>query len=107
MTTRREFLAVSAGALAAQATGLHATVMKSPKPLRILFLGGTGFLGPHQINHAVARGHEVTMFNRGSNAGMYGDAVEELDDVDGVGTTRAKQLRTYFDRVLQFGAIEH
>ena len=78
MTTRREFLAVSAGALAAQATGLHATVMKSPKPLRILFLGGTGFLGPHQINHAVARGHEVTMFNRGSNAGMYGDAVEEL-----------------------------
>ena len=29
------------------------------------------------------------------------------DDVDGVGTTRAKQLRTYFDRVLQFGAIEH
>jgi diadenylate cyclase len=34
-------------------------------------------------------------------------SVEELDDVDGVGTTRAKQLRTYFDRVLQFGAIEH
>ena len=78
MTTRREFLAVSAGALAAQATGLHASVMKSPKPLRILFLGGTGFLGPHQIRHALARGHEVTMFNRGSNAGMYGDEVEEL-----------------------------
>ena len=34
-------------------------------------------------------------------------SVEELDEVDGVGTTRAKQLRTYFDRVLQFGAIEH
>jgi len=78
MTTRREFLAVSAGALAAQATGLHASVMKSPEPLRILFLGGTGFLGPHQIRHALARGHEVTMFNRGSNAGMYGAEVEEL-----------------------------
>jgi 2'-hydroxyisoflavone reductase len=78
MTTRREFLAVSAGALAAQAAGLHASVMKAPKPLRILFLGGTGFLGPHQIRHALARGHEVTMFNRGSNAGMYGNEVEEL-----------------------------
>ena len=78
MTTRREFLAVTAGALAAQAAGLNASVMKAPKPLRILFLGGTGFLGPHQINHALARGHQVTMFNRGRNAGMYGDAVEEL-----------------------------
>ncbi|MFC1696152.1 hypothetical protein ACFL1C_08520 [Pseudomonadota bacterium] len=48
------------------------------RPLDILFLGGTGFLGPHQINYALARGHRVTMFNRGSNAGMYGDAVEEL-----------------------------
>jgi 2'-hydroxyisoflavone reductase len=78
MTTRREFLAASAGLLAAQAAGLKADIMKSPKPLRLLFLGGTGFLGPHQIRHALARGHEVTMFNRGSNAGMYGDAVEEL-----------------------------
>ncbi len=34
-------------------------------------------------------------------------SVEDLDEVDGVGTTRAKQLRTYFDRVLQFGSIEH
>jgi 2'-hydroxyisoflavone reductase len=65
MTTRREFLAVTAGALAAQAAGLQAAVMKSPRPLRMLFLGGTGFLGPHQINHALERGHEVTMFNRG------------------------------------------
>jgi len=78
MTTRREFLAASAGLLAARAAGLQAGIMKSPQPLRILFLGGTGFLGPHQIRHALARGHQVTMFNRGSNTGMYGDAVEEL-----------------------------
>lgn len=77
MTTRREFLALSAGAMAAYAAGLKA-VETTAKPLDILFLGGTGFLGPHQINHALARGHKVTMFNRGSNAGMYGDAVEEL-----------------------------
>lgn len=77
MPTRREFIAITAAALAAQASGM-AAVKPAPKPLEILFLGGTGFLGPHQINYAVARGHRVSMFNRGSNAGMYGDAVEEL-----------------------------
>ena len=65
-------------AMAAMASGLKADIMKSPDPLDILFLGGTGFFGPHQINHALARGHRVTMFNRGSNAGMYGAEVEEL-----------------------------
>jgi 2'-hydroxyisoflavone reductase len=78
MTTRREFIGLSATAMAAMATGLRADIMKAPRPLDILFLGGTGFLGPHQINHALARGHRITMFNRGSNAGMYGDEVKEL-----------------------------
>lgn len=32
---------------------------------RILFLGGTGFIGPHIIHAALARGHEVAMLNRG------------------------------------------
>ena len=32
---------------------------------RILILGGTGFLGPKTVASAVARGHEVTIFNRG------------------------------------------
>jgi len=77
MTTRREFLTISAGALALQASGL-AAITPSARPLDLLFLGGTGFLGPHEINYALARGHRVTMFNRGSNPGMYGDAVEEI-----------------------------
>lgn len=34
-------------------------------PLRILILGGTGFIGPWQVEAARARGHEVTLFNRG------------------------------------------
>src|SRR5262245_18109913 len=33
--------------------------------LRILILGGTSFLGPATIEAALARGHTVTMFNRG------------------------------------------
>lgn len=33
--------------------------------LKILILGGTSFLGPHQISYALERGHEVTTFTRG------------------------------------------
>jgi 2'-hydroxyisoflavone reductase len=36
-----------------------------PAKRKILILGGTGFLGPKTIAAAVARGHEVTIFNRG------------------------------------------
>ncbi len=45
---------------------------KLPKPLKILVLGGTRFLGPAIVDHALARGHDVTLFNRGkSNPEMY------------------------------------
>jgi nucleoside-diphosphate-sugar epimerase len=33
--------------------------------LNILILGGTSFLGPHQIAYAISRGHSVTTFTRG------------------------------------------
>jgi 2'-hydroxyisoflavone reductase len=83
MTSRRQFIGLTAGALAAAplaslATGQAPAIARAKRPLSILVLGGTGFLGPHQIEYAVARGHRVTMFNRGSNPGMFGDAVEEL-----------------------------
>jgi 2'-hydroxyisoflavone reductase len=35
------------------------------KKKKILILGGTGFLGPKTVASATARGHEVTIFNRG------------------------------------------
>ena len=83
MTTRRNFIGMTAGAFAAapllgMASSAGPGVAKAARPLTILVLGGTGFLGPHQIEYALARGHQVTMFNRGSNPGMFGDAVEEL-----------------------------
>lgn len=34
-------------------------------PRRILFLGGTGYIGPHIIHALLARGHHVAMMNRG------------------------------------------
>ena len=38
---------------------------KSSRTLRVLILGGTGFLGPHIVRYAASRGHTVTLFNRG------------------------------------------
>ena len=46
-----------------QPSGPSAPPIASKK--RILILGGTGFLGPKTIDAALARGHEVTIFNRG------------------------------------------
>ncbi|MEM9837233.1 MAG: NAD-dependent epimerase/dehydratase family protein [Bacteroidota bacterium] len=40
-------------------------VAESSEKLKILILGGTSFLGPHQIAYALSRGHEVTTFTRG------------------------------------------
>jgi 2'-hydroxyisoflavone reductase len=37
----------------------------SSASLRILILGGTSLLGPHQVHEALARGHRVTIFTRG------------------------------------------
>ncbi len=46
--------------------------------MEILILGGTVFLGRHLVDAALARGHEVTLFNRGrSNPGLFED-VERL-----------------------------
>ena len=36
-----------------------------PKAMRILILGGTGFIGPYQVQYAIDRKHKVTLFNRG------------------------------------------
>lgn len=36
-----------------------------PHPLNILLLGGTTFLGPHQIAYALGRGHKISIFTRG------------------------------------------
>ena len=53
-------------------------VEKAAKPLDILVLGGTGFTGPHQVRYAVARGHKVTVFNRGRRQADIPASVEHL-----------------------------
>ena len=47
--------------------------------MKILILGGTGFIGSFQVRYALSRGHEVTVFNRGqSRPGRLPPEVEQL-----------------------------
>lgn len=71
-TTRRDFIhtaAVAGGGLSLGLLGCSAResgeVRRARNPLRILILGGTGFIGPHQVEYALKRGHTITLFNRG------------------------------------------
>ncbi len=90
--TRRHFLQTTAAATAGAAAlgSLPApaladfTRVRAEKRLRILVLGGTAFLGPAFVEHALARGHEVTLFNRGrTNAHLFPDLEKLVGDRDG------------------------
>jgi len=59
-------LAASCSSGSSPATAPSTPPAPAPIPKKkILILGGTGFLGPHTIAAATARGHSVTIFNRG------------------------------------------
>jgi 2'-hydroxyisoflavone reductase len=71
MTTRRQFLE-SAAALGGVMTlgslagsSLAALEPRTTAPLRVLILGGTGYVGPHLVHVLTQRGHKVSMLNRG------------------------------------------
>ena len=78
-TSRRDFVQLSVLAGGVACVGLACSKQsESPaaetasKKLKILVLGGTGLIGPPMVSHAVARGHEVTLFNRGkTNADLF------------------------------------
>ncbi len=85
--TRREFLGESAAFAAAMgmapmayAQGRAKMTGRAPKPLDLLMLGGTGFLGPHIVWRAQERGHNVTLFNRGQTGP---DLFPDLDLIEG------------------------
>jgi 2'-hydroxyisoflavone reductase len=100
MTNRRDFLKTGviaggaiAGGAALTAVGVEGAFSRllaseasahglggehSTAPLHILILGGTGFIGPHLVRHAVSRGHKVTTFTRGRREADLPDSVERL-----------------------------
>lgn len=76
----------------ASSTAGHPT---APRSIRLLILGGTGFIGPWQVRYALERGHEVTIFNRGRSApGMF-PGVEELIGDRETGELDALRGRTW------------
>lgn len=78
-TSRRSFIrSASALGVVAALPGWACSSEPAKKPLDILILGGTGFIGPHEINYALSRGHNVTMFNRGKTAPDMFPEVERL-----------------------------
>ncbi len=84
---RRDFLRISATAGAAAALGACGreaeTSDRGGRPLQVLVLGGTGFIGIHQVEYAWARGHDVTLFNRGrTNPHLFPDVRKLVGDRD-------------------------
>lgn len=68
--SRRDFLGLSlalgmGSMLKANPVYSLLNVPPADKKLNILILGGTSFLGPHQIAYALERGHNVSIFTRG------------------------------------------
>jgi 2'-hydroxyisoflavone reductase len=90
MQSRRSFIAgmaasgavlvpmAAVGSTPEKASTVPSKAVAQPKPLNILILGGTGFTGPHQVRYALARGHKVTLFNRGRRTREWPERVEEL-----------------------------
>jgi 2'-hydroxyisoflavone reductase len=86
---RRDFLRLCGLTLAGCATSGRA--QPAARPLRILVLGGTGFVGPGIVTAARARGHVLTLFNRGkTNPGLFpgvetilGDRRTDIDRLKG------------------------
>ncbi|MFL5357505.1 NAD-dependent epimerase/dehydratase family protein [Archangium sp.] len=105
-TSRRQFLqfSLAAAALTACGTGMKATSGGGAPASKkhILVLGGTGFLGPAFVTAAQARGHTLTLFNRGKTRPELFPDVEKLhgdrDPLKGEGL-KALEGRS-FDAVL-------
>jgi 2'-hydroxyisoflavone reductase len=81
--TRRTFLAAT-GSVAVACATRKVTVSAPPPKLKLLILGGTNFIGPHIVDALLARGHTVTLFNRGKTHAELFPQLEKLrGDRDG------------------------
>lgn len=107
MPSRRDFLKTSAAVggsvlVGAAAPGLLGATApgQARAPMRILILGGTGYIGPHLVRHLVARGHKVSIFTRGRrDASTLPEEVERLvGDRNGqLGALEGKKWDAVFD----------
>lgn len=88
--------------------------------MRILVLGGTQFLGRHVVDAALARGHQITLFNRGQTRPELFPEVEKLRgdrdgnlaalggrDFDAVVDTSGRVPRLVSETLAALGEIGH
>ncbi len=105
---RRDFLAAGAAAMSLLALPGGALAAAKPKPLKLLVLGGTGFLGPHFVEAARKRGHTLTLFNRGkTNPDKFaGEDYRDIEQLHGDRKTdlSALQGERQWDAVLDTSA---
>lgn len=87
---RRGFIVAGLGAVsltlpACARNAAGAPAARPGTPLKILVLGGTGFLGPHFVEAARANGHALTLFNRGkSNPTRFsGEEFRDIEQLQG------------------------
>lgn len=79
---RREVLQMLAAATAVPVFGQRAHAAGTP--LRVLILGGTGFIGPHTIAALGRGGHQITLFNNDRESAKKFPELESLfGDRDG------------------------
>jgi 2'-hydroxyisoflavone reductase len=84
MPSRRDVIRHSVAGCVALKLGAASLVFGKTKPalpqtqLRVLVLGGTGFIGPHFVRAALAKGHRVSVFSRGQRSAVLPSEVEQL-----------------------------
>lgn len=79
---RRDALKIGAAVTA----GLMMSPLRAAQsaPLRVLILGGTGFIGPHFVEELRAAGHKLTLLNRGRrNPKLFPDVETLIGDRNG------------------------
>lgn len=86
--TRRDFLGSTAAAIGALGVGRLPAVApprrRQGASLRVLILGGTNFLGPHQVRCLLERGHHVSIFTRGQREPvMFPELFERVEHLTG------------------------
>jgi 2'-hydroxyisoflavone reductase len=72
---RRDALKVFGGATLA---ALVDPALAKAKTLKVLIIGGTGFIGPHFVDALTAGGHKITLFNRGKRDPEVKPGIEQL-----------------------------
>jgi len=106
---RRTLLALAAGGAV---TAAFPAFGRKTKPLKILILGGTRFIGLHMTALALERGHTVTFFNRGRTKAdrfpeverIHGDRNGQIDGLKGRAWDVVIDNSGYVPRVVKLSA---